>query len=141
MPEITRWGETFGIAEDVGAMALIEFAQVANQGADANDLEGLAAIGNLIDELLHPDDLQRFKKAARKARAKGDELLEVVFDLMRHLTDRPTQQPSDSSDGLQNTSESSAGGSSSPVVSRLEAQGRPDLALVVDQAEASRLSA
>lgn len=141
MAEIERWGESFRIAEKVGLRPLMRFAQVARRGVDADDMAGLAAMGDLLDQCIHEDDLGRFDVAADKARADGEELMAVVTEVFSILSARPTSLPSDSSGGQPNTNESSVGGSSSPVIARLEAQGRPDLALLVTRAQESRASA
>ena len=142
MAEISRWGESFRLntPDDVGSMPLVEFAQVAVEGQDANDMAGLAAVGNLLDALIVAEDLIRFKRAARKAKASGDDLVGVIKEAIRGNTERPTSRPSDSSDGSPATNEPSAAGSSLPVT-RLEAKGRGDLALLVSRAEQSRASA
>ena len=122
-------------------MPLMRFAHVAREGVDSNDMEGLAALYDLLESVIADADWARFQKAAHRTRASGDELFDFVTSAFKALTGRPTREPSDSSDGPPITSSSSTDGSSSPVIARLEQQGRPDLALIVDQAERSRVSA
>lgn len=141
MSDIDFAGETFRLADKIGLMPLMRFAHVSRRGVDSNDMEGLAAIYDLLKQCIADDDWGRFEDAAMTSRADGDELLEVVSRAVQAISERPTQEPSDSSDGQPITSGSSTDGSSSPVIGRLVEQGRPDLALIVDQAERSRVSA
>jgi len=139
--EVERWGESFRVAErGVPLMALMRFAQVAKRGADSNDMDGLAALRDLLDAVVHPEDLPRFDRIADENDAGGDELMAVATECIKVIAERPTSRPSDFSDGSSTTSEPSAAGYSSPVT-RLEQRGRPDLALLVSQAEHSRASA
>ena len=141
MPEIERWGESFRVADrGVPLMALMRFAQIAKRGTDSNDMDGLAAIRDLLDAVIHSEDLPRFDRVADENEADGDDLMSVAMEGIKVIAERPTSRPSDSSDGSSTTSESSADGYSSPVT-RLEAKGRPDLALLVSRAQQSRASA
>lgn len=128
-------GEQFHVAEKVAALPLMRFAKIAKAGVDADDLDGLAAMYDLLEQCLHPDDWGRFQAHADKTRADGDELLKVVQDVFAVLAERPTGRSSDSSDGPRIIEPNSTGVSSSPgtdrVIRRLNDQGRPDLALLV----------
>lgn len=142
MSDLTFHGEGFRLADRIGLMPLMRFAHVARKGVDSNDMEGLAAIYDMLQVVFADDDeWVRFEELATRVRADGDELMGVVKDAMQVISERPTSEPSDSSDGPPITSGSSAGGSSSPVIDRLQESGRPDLALIVDQAQRSRASA
>jgi hypothetical protein len=120
----------------------MRFARLAKDGVDSDEMEGFAAIYDLLRECIHEDDWDRFEAHASKVHA-GEELMQVVSEAMTLITARPTNQPSDSSDGPQTTSGSSADGFGSPVTSlveRLESQGRPSIAYMVEQAQASQAS-
>jgi hypothetical protein len=135
-------GETFTVADRMGWMPLMRFAQLSKAGVDTDDMDGLAAVYDLLRECIADDDWPRFEAHATKVRA-GEELLEVVKDAITLISARPTRQPSDSSAGQLSTSGPSADGSGSPVTSlieRLEAQGRPSIAYMVAQAQASHAS-
>jgi hypothetical protein len=134
-------GERFQIAEQVSTLALMRFAKVASAGVDANDMDGLAAMYDLLEQCIDPTQWHAFQAHADRKRAQADDLLELVREVMPRIAARPTGRPSDSSDGPSAPSEPSVGDSSSRVIARLERQGRPDLALMVDQARASRASA
>ena len=141
MSDVTFGGESFTVADRIGLMPLMRFAKHAQAGVDANEMAGLAALLDLLEQCIAPQDWQRFNDHADKVRADGDQLMVVVKDVIEVLSARPTSRPSDSSDGPSTTSVSSAGDSSTQVITRLEAQGRPDLALIVSMREESRASA
>jgi hypothetical protein len=63
--------------------------------------------------------------------ADDTELMNIVKDVMEMLSKRPTERPSDSSDGPTSTPPSSEDDSSSRIIRRFEQEGRPDLALMV----------
>lgn len=126
-------GETFAVAERIGHMALMRFAKAAQSGADTADMSGLSAMYDLLEQCIEPQDWARFEKVADRTRADGEELMQVVVAVMTGLTDRPTSQPSDSSAGLRRTDPSSTGDSSLRAL-----DGRPDLQLMVAQAQKAR---
>lgn len=134
-------GERFALADRIGLMPLMRFAHLARTGVDSDDMEGLDAMYALLRQCFTDEAWTKFEDAATRQRADGEELMGVVKQAIEAIAARPTGRPSDSSDGPESTSESSAGDSSSPVIDRLERQGRPDLALIVAQAEESRASA
>lgn len=138
--EIQRWGETFKTVRP-GTWALMEFAKVATSDVDSSDMQGLAAMHDLIESCIHPDEMSRFARTCKQARAGHEEILSIVQEVVAQTAQRPTSQPSDSSAGLPTTSASSAAAYSSPAVSLMEHKRRGDLALLHKQAEESRASA
>ncbi len=132
---ITFAGELFQVAEKVGLMPLMRFAHIADSGVDAEDMAGLAAMYDLLEQCIAEDEWQRFQRVATKARADGEQLMGVVKDAIEAITARPTGRPSDSSAGPTPTPPRSEADYSSRVIARLEESGRPDLALVVAQAQ------
>lgn len=138
MSDIEFGGERFTVADKIGLMPLMRFAKAAQGGVDSNDMAGLAAMYDLLEQCIAPADWRRFEVAADKTRASGEELMAVVKDVMEAMTARPTSLPSDSSDGPTIIGPNSGGGSSLRVVRRLEEQGRPDLALMVEMAGEAR---
>lgn len=137
---IEFFGEEYHIAEKVGLMPLMRFAKIAQAGVETNDMDGLAAMYDLLEQCLTEQDWDRFVVAATKHRADGDELMVVVKEAIERMAERPTQRSSDSSDGPPSTSPSSTDDSSSQAIRRLEQQGRPDLANVVQMAREARAS-
>lgn len=134
-------GESFAVADKVGLMALMRFAHVAKRGVDSDELAGLAAMYDLLAQVIAPEDWDRFQDHALAVHADGDTLMGVIPAAIEIISGRPTLRPSDSSDGSQTTNGNSAGDSSSQVITRLESVGRPDLALMVAQAQESKRSA
>lgn len=129
-------GEQFRTADRIGLMPLMRFAKIAKAGVDADDLEGLTSLYDLLEQCIHVDEWARFEKVADDTRAQGDELMKVVGDVFAALSARPTSLPSDSSAGQTSTPPKSVVDSSSQVVvQRLEDQGRPDLANIVLMAQ------
>lgn len=135
MPKVPFLGEEFELAEKIGMMPVLRFAKLAKNGLDSEELEGLVAIYDLLEQCFAPQEWQRFQDHAVKVRADGEQLMEVAAKAMGEVSNRPTEQPSDSSAGLPITSPSSTGDSFSRVKERFERQGRPDLALLVMQAQ------
>lgn len=122
-------GETFLLAPQPNAAPIMRFAVLAQEGADTDDIEGLAATANAIEAYLDPSEVARFWAHAAKVRASGDELLSVMRLSVMALTGRPTERPADSSGGPSQTKESSEADSSSRVIKLQISKGRPDLAL------------
>lgn len=92
MPDVAFGGETFRTAESIGLMALMRFAYVAKTGTDANDLSGLVAMYELLEQCIHEDDWDRFQATALRTKAKGDELMGVVREVIAILG-RPESAP------------------------------------------------
>ena len=138
MAEVEFAGEKFSMAEKIGAMPLMRFAKVAKAGGDSNNLDGLAAMYDLLEQVIDPSEWARFEEHADKVRADGDQLMQVVGEVFAAIAERPTGRPSASSGGPKSTKQKSAAGSSSKVIKRLEKSGRPDLALMVTMADEVR---
>lgn len=135
------FGEHFDAPERFNMRAFTRFAALASKGVDDADMEAVAAIDALITQCVSPGDLPRFEATCDRERPSLDELIEFVGAVMSEVSERPTRRPSDSSDGSQPTSVTSVVDSSSRVIARLESEGRPSLALAVQQATGSRVSA
>lgn len=135
---ITFHDEQYGVAEKISILLLGRFAELAEADEDSETVEGLLAIRGLVRQLILDEDWTRFERSADRHRAQGEDLMVVIKDAMLVMKARPTRPSSDSATGQPPTEQSSTGGSSSPVARRLENRGRPDLALVVEEAEAAR---
>jgi len=166
MARTIEWnGDTYRIADKVGLAPLIRFAHVAKQGTDANDMEGLVAIHDLLEQCFAekpycsacgvsdpPEDccpdrkvvdseFDRWLDAATVARSGEDEMLEVVGLVVQALSARPTGQPSALPPGPPNTKPNTGADSvSQRVQERLEASGRPDLALALVRSQEAQAS-
>jgi hypothetical protein len=111
--EFVFFGETFTVADRVGAMPLLRFAAVAEAGTQAEELAGMAAMHELLRDCLAPGDWPRFQKVAADNKADAEELMAVCGAIYQAVTGRPTQRPSDSAGGSSPTTESSREPSSS----------------------------
>lgn len=140
MTDIDFGGETFRRADAIGLMALMRFAHVAKSGTDSNDLDGLAALYDLLEQCIDAEDWGRFQVTAMRVKAKGDDLMAVVGKVIQGESGRPTVRPSDSSAGPTIIAPSSEGASYLRVVAREEAAGRPDRALMVLMAQEAMAS-
>lgn len=132
--------------QGVSLLALMKFAAAAKRqqqrrdaGAPgaANEMDGLDALYALIRSCIDEGAWEAFEEYGIEQGAGADELMAVVRDAVQAAAERPTRPRSGSPAGLSTTGPSSAGGSSSldmsseAVQARLEAQGRPDVARVV----------
>lgn len=137
MTTVDFLGESFRVADRVGALPLMRFAKIAKAGVDASELDGLAAMYDLLGQVIQSDDWARFEEHADRQHADGDQLLALVQEALALVAARPTGRPSDSSAGPRTIEPNSTDDSSSPVISRLNSQGRPDLALLVRRRQES----
>jgi hypothetical protein len=139
-PEITQtepdtfdwFGSTVRVTVDVNEVELIDLLDAA-RAVDSADLSALTLIKDGLRTIIYPDDFNQFWELARKNRQRIEELATVLANLIESATDRPTQQPSDSSPGRLTTEANSGDGSPSPV-----SAGRPDLQLIRDTTDLDR---
>lgn len=129
------FGDTFELNDTVSEIALMEFAEAASNGLDADLMEGLAALLRIVKSCIAPRDLKRFMVVARKNHAKSEHLVPILQATMAEVTERPTGLPSDSSDGQPTTELKSVSSSVDRGLERLS--GRPDLQLAVVRQRAS----
>ena len=129
MTSVEFFGEQFALNAEVSEFALMEFAEAAADGVDADAMAGMAAMMRLIKECVVAADVARFLKSARKNRAKSTDLIPVLEATFQQVTERPTGLPSDSSDGQPVIVPSSVVSADDRGLERLS--GRPDLQLAV----------
>lgn len=113
-------GEKFRVAEKLGAMPLLQYANAAREGLDSDSMEGLAAMYAMIRDCIADDEWKRFERHATSTRADQAELLNVVTDVVAILTARPTVPPGDSSPGRPATSANSKAQPGSQDIRHLE---------------------
>lgn len=137
---LTVRGETFEVPEFVAPIALMRYSDGAVRGVDSDSPEGMAAMYVVLKACIADGDWDRFEQLALRERLTHSDLLDVVKQAFEVISERPTERPSDSSEGPTDTSPRSEDASPSPdttqaastrVIRRLEAEGRPDWALVV----------
>ncbi len=134
-------GERFRLAERVGIMPMLAYANASKTGLDSDDMEGLAAmytrVRDVVDqrrppridpktgqqavdaegnpEWAGPSEWMRFEKHALEQQADGEEVMEFVSRAMSVLAARPRKRREASSAISPPTSPMSRPGSSSPV--------------------------
>lgn len=117
---------------DVGVMRMVRRLLAVDE---KNVLAAMESFEGIVADLVHPDDLGQFWALSEQNRQRLEDIGDTIEQIMEGVTERPTVRPSDSSDGSSRTVPSSGGDSSSAVIHRLEARGRPDLAQFVAQAQ------
>lgn len=132
MATVEFFGQTFALRPKVSEYAFAKFARAAARGVDGDTAQGMSAMLTLLEKCITPEDWQRFDRTAEDNDATTEQIMAVIVGALQQTvepaTDRPTVQPSDSSDGLSSTEPKS--GSSSDVKGSV-LSGRPDLQLAV----------
>jgi hypothetical protein len=92
-------GKTFRLADKVGLMPLMRFAHMASSGMDTDQdfMTAMAAIYDMIKDVIHEDEWAAFQQHATDTKANEDQLLGVVQQAVEIMTARPTEPGSDSS--------------------------------------------
>lgn len=116
-----------------GDLDLADFLDSAT-AVDTDDIRAAGFVKEALRAAVHPEDFDAFWSTAKRERQGIEDVLEVLILAIEAVTARPTVRPSDSSDGPGSTTLSSVGGSSSRVIERLEAEGRPSVAVMVRNA-------
>lgn len=131
-------GEEFRLAERIGMMPLLAFANASKEGLDSEDMAGMAAMYALIRDTIDqsriqrvdadrkleydgagqpvyegPSEWQRFEKHAINQQAEGEELMEFIGRAMGVISARPRKRREISSGSSPRTSPSSKESSSS----------------------------
>ena len=136
MSQIDYFGEKLEYATDFPAFAWAEFQEAIDDGDDSTSQRSVGVALRLAVACVAEKDRGRFRKLSRQHNAKVEDWLKVAYGWMAAETERPTQQPTDSSDGLEATAPSSA---PEPVASVTSLPERPaprgDLALAVSRGQ------
>lgn len=136
-------GEQLKLADKVGMMPIMRLARVQQRLAgkaehtNAEAAEVMVAMLDVVEQCLADEEHARFEHLATVNRVGTSEIEAFLGVVMQAVADRPTGRSSDSSDGPRTIEPSSTDDSSSPVIARLNAQGRPDLALLVRKRQES----
>jgi hypothetical protein len=118
-------GEQFEIPERINKRLMVKFAALAAKGAKSDDGEGNVVMDRVLDQLVRPEDLDRFNDLCDRERPQDEELLEFIGKAFSVLAERPTSQPSDSSDGHVTTPLKSVPPPADPAMDALA--GHPDM--------------
>lgn len=133
----TWFGSELRINDELSGLAYVDFI-VEHGDIDENDPKSYSAIKEFLRLAVHPDDFDEFWSLGKKYRQGLGDLARVVMRLIEAVTDRPTEQSSDSSTGLPETKPNSTGDSYLRVIQEHETEGRPDIAEFYDLARAGR---
>lgn len=102
----------FTVAESIGLMPLLRFANAAKAGMDSDDLEGMAALYTMIQDCIEPDEWDTFVTYAISIKAEDDDLMQVVSGAMEVISARKARQRGSSSGTSPSTSAKSKANSS-----------------------------
>jgi hypothetical protein len=133
MTTVQFFGEQFALREKVSDYALMKFARAARNGQDGETMEGMASMLDLLEKCIVPEDWKRFDKLASDSDAPAADIMAVIKEAFGQEAARPTELPSDSSDGptaIEPKSPPSSDGNVSQLL-----RGRPDLQAAVRQAQ------
>lgn len=135
-------GERFKLADRIGLMPMLAFANASKEGLDSDDMSGLAAMYALVRDVVDqtrppkldpatgeqsidstgepewdgPSDWMRFEKHATLAKAEGEDLMDFISRAMAVVSARPRKRREVSSSSSPRTSEKSRHGLSSQVM-------------------------
>lgn len=109
--KVTLRGAEFLIADQVGIMGLLVFADLAVKGVAVNNMHALATMYDVIRGCVAEEDWPSFVRHAIDTKATPEELLKVVTDVIAIVSARPPGSPSGSSAGRRETSANSKGSS------------------------------
>jgi len=132
------FGTELRVDPNLTEVDLLDFLEGA-EDLDTRDAGALKVLKDLCRSAIHPEDFDRFWALAREHRQGIEDRMAVALACVEAAAARPTQPSSVSSGGPSATATRSEGDSFSQVRSRLA--GRPDLQLVVDQAEEASVAA
>lgn len=105
-------GELFTVGK-VGLIPLGRFAKAAVSGLDSADMEGLAAMLDMLSDTVVDGDRPRLLEVARRNRADATDLMPIIQAIIQAESGRPTRRPSDSPSGPSRTGENSRASSPS----------------------------
>lgn len=111
----TFYGREFHTRNRISLMALVQYAHIAKQGVQADDIDGLDAMYGLIRQCVTPDDWPVFLEVCDENSVDADTVFGVVKVVIAAAAARPSSRLSDSPPGSTNTSTSSRDDSSSPA--------------------------
>lgn len=137
MSHFEYFGEQFERAEEFPAFAYAEFCEAMADDAEEDGAQATGVALRLAVASVAQKDQKRFRAVSRKNNAKVTDWLKVFYDWSAAEADRPTGQPTDSSDGREATTENSDSQPVASVTSLPEPEPaaipRPDLALAISR--------
>lgn len=127
------YGVTVRVNPGASEMVYLDFIEEAGQ-YDESDSRGAVAVKEFIREMIHPDDFDVFWDLAKTHRRQIKDLANISMRIVAQVSGDPTSGQPDSSNGLSVISGSSTDARYAPVITELEKNGRPDLAVIYDDA-------
>ena len=126
-----------------GELEIADFMEAAEVISEEDGVRAYSLVKGTLRAMVLEEDFDKFYATAKRERQGVEDLMTLILAVVEVAAGRPTVRPSDSSDGPSTTRLSSAESSSSRVIHRLEQEGRPSIAYMVQQAEehGSRASA
>ena len=125
-------GEEFEPRDRVNRMRSLALAKLARDGAKVDEkdagqavMANMAALYELVEHVLRPEDFERFMDLCDREGAEDSDLYEFTGKMIGAAAGRPTERPSDSSGGPSTTPVSSESRAEALVTERFP--GRPDL--------------
>ena len=103
------------IVKPLPTMVLLKFAKVATRGVGTGDMDGLAALYDMVAGVVLASEMPKFEQLATDNNVDGEQLMAFVSAAIQANTGRPTR-PSSSSPVLPSTGSSSLSGESGRVV-------------------------
>lgn len=92
-------GAEFHCADRFDGLTLLRFGKLATQGVQADDMEGVAAIYDLLRTVIAEQDWVRFERHCAQVRPSMQQLAEVALSAGAAASDRPTKRQPSSSPG------------------------------------------
>lgn len=90
-------------------MTLLKFAKVASRGTGTGDMEGLAALYDMVAGVVLPSERARFEQLATDNKVDGEQLMAFVSAAIAADAGRPTKPSSSSPQSLSPGLSSSSG--------------------------------
>lgn len=122
-------------------LTFIEFLDQASRIDAGDDTASMRATLEFLRNQIHPEDWARFMELNRANHQQFRDLFKLAGNIVAAVARFPTGRPSDSSDGPPSTGQKSRAGSSSAVARAMaDSKGRPDLKMVIWQAQQAKLA-
>jgi hypothetical protein len=124
-------GELFRVPERVNQRLTLRFGQMQRHPEKVTGEEASEVVDRLLDQLVDPEDADRFEALCDEQRVSEQELSRFLWDSLAVIGERPTRRSSNSSAGPRKSKQRSGGDLYSQVIAREEDAGRPDRAQMV----------
>jgi hypothetical protein len=134
-------GERIRVNPEYSDLAFIEFLDQAARIDAGDDTASMRATLAFLRDQIHPEDWARFMELNRAQHQQFRDLFKLAGNIVAAVARFPTGRPSDSSGGRPSTEQRSRAGSSSAVAQAMaDSKGRPDLKMIIWQAQEAKLA-